>query len=63
MCKIDLLLSQGWMYLEGVEGSDVTTEQKPEQKGEEATVEAKIFRLGNVPRTTVCRKHLHSSKV
>lgn len=32
------------MCLEGVEGSDVTTEQKPEQKGEEATtLEAKIF--------------------
>lgn len=44
VCKIYLLASEGWMCLEGVEGSDVTTEQKPEQKGEEATtVEAKIF--------------------
>lgn len=36
----------------------MTTGQKPEQKGEEAaTVKVKYFRLGSVPRTTVCRKH------
>lgn len=49
---------------EGVGGSDVTAEQKPEQKGEEATtVEAKIFQDWKRAKRLVCRKHFCSVKV
>ncbi|XP_063008784.1 MAL-like protein isoform X1 [Melospiza melodia melodia] len=49
------------MCLEGVE---VTAEQKPEQKGEEATtVEAKIFQDWKRAKRTVRRKHFCAGKV
>lgn len=52
------------MCLEDVEVSDVTAEQKPEQKGEEATtVEAKIFQDWKLAKRTVRRKHFFAGKV
>lgn len=52
------------MCLEGVELSDVTAEQKPEQKGEEATtVEAKIFQDWKCAKRTFCGKHFCAGKV
>lgn len=52
------------MCLEGVEVSDVTAEQKPEQKEEEATtVEAKIFQDWKRAKRAIRRKPFCAGKV
>lgn len=53
------------MYLEGVEGPDVTTGQKPEHKGEEAatTVEAKIFQAWKRAKDNCLQETFLSRKV